>query len=515
MARTVNPTPQFFDSAGDPLVNGKLYFYMSGTSTDLTTYADVNLTIPNTQPLVLTADGRIPNAFFSGLARVVLTDKDDVQIWDRDPVGEGAIAGSIANWSSIVTYDNSDIVRGSDDSLYQSIQNGNINKDPVSNSDYWAEIRFVNVWNSFVTYSIDDIAQRGGFFYRSKTNDNMGNDPDGDTVNWGGTQSTDIADGSITLVKMEDMSQNEIIGRATVGTGSPQHLTAAQVRTILNVADGATANSTDAFLLARANHTGTQLMSTVSDAGALATLDDITLSLVTDSGALAALDTVGTSEIDALAVDTGQMADDAVTLDKMAGGTAGELISYDASGDPAAVGVGVASQVLTSNGPGLPPSMQDAAPAIILQQVYTSSNTLTTINTAIPRDDTVPTSSEGTQILSTAITPATTSSKILISVDIPVLGGNATVANDAGVCSVFRGTTCIGVGVTWQPDSNEDQMPPLSIQIEDSPASVSSQTYSVRFGRTDGVIYLNGDSTGSRVFGGAARFSMNLMEISS
>ena len=38
-----------------------------------------------------------------------------------------------------------------------------------------------------------------------------------------------------------------------------------EVRTDLNVADGATANSADATLLARANHTGTQASSTISD----------------------------------------------------------------------------------------------------------------------------------------------------------------------------------------------------------------------------------------------------------
>jgi hypothetical protein len=40
--------------------------------------------------------------------------------------------------------------------------------------------------------------------------------------------------------------------------------TPAQVRTTLNVADGATANSSDATLLARANHTGTQALSTIA-----------------------------------------------------------------------------------------------------------------------------------------------------------------------------------------------------------------------------------------------------------
>ena len=54
------------------------------------------------------------------------------------------------------------------------------------------------------------------------------------------------------------------------------------------------------------------------------------------------------------------IADDAVTLAKMASGTAGNLITYDASGDPTAVATGTATHVLTSNGAGAAPTFQAA-----------------------------------------------------------------------------------------------------------------------------------------------------------
>jgi|TARA_R110000824_G_scaffold175652_2_gene354348 hypothetical protein len=60
-------------------------------------------------------------------------------------------------------------------------------------------------------------------------------------------------------------------------------------------------------------------------------------------------------------VPTASIRDDAVTLAKLATGTDGELITWDASGDPAAVAVGTATHVLTSNGTGAAPTFQAAA----------------------------------------------------------------------------------------------------------------------------------------------------------
>ena len=53
--------------------------------------------------------------------------------------------------------------------------------------------------------------------------------------------------------------------------------------------------------------------------------------------------------------------DDAISLAKMAGGTDGQIITYDASGNPVAVGPGTDGQVLTSTGAGSPPAFEDAS----------------------------------------------------------------------------------------------------------------------------------------------------------
>ena len=76
------------------------------------------------------------------------------------------------------------------------------------------------------------------------------------------------------------------------------------------------------------------------------------------TGAKIAAGTVVASDIADGTVSTAKLADDAVTLAKMAAGTDGNVITYDASGNPAAVTTGTATHVLTSNGTGAAPTFQ-------------------------------------------------------------------------------------------------------------------------------------------------------------
>lgn len=73
------------------------------------------------------------------------------------------------------------------------------------------------------------------------------------------------------------------------------------------------------------------------------------------------------------------IAADGVSLDKMAPGVDGNLISYDANGDPAAVATGSSGEVLTSNGAGAAPTFQPVSASGGLQsmQVFTAGGTWT------------------------------------------------------------------------------------------------------------------------------------------
>jgi hypothetical protein len=75
-----------------------------------------------------------------------------------------------------------------------------------------------------------------------------------------------IEDDAITYAKLQNVSANNVLIGNDNGVGvDAQELTANEARTLLNVADGATANDSDANLKDRANHTGTQTAATISD----------------------------------------------------------------------------------------------------------------------------------------------------------------------------------------------------------------------------------------------------------
>ena len=66
-----------------------MFFFESGTNTQLETFADELQTIPNSHPVLCDAAGNTPNIFYDGSAKLVVLDENDVQYLERDPVGGG------------------------------------------------------------------------------------------------------------------------------------------------------------------------------------------------------------------------------------------------------------------------------------------------------------------------------------------------------------------------------------------------------------------------------------------
>ena len=99
------------------------------------------------------------------------------------------------------------------------------------------------------------------------------------------------------------------------------------------------------------------------------------------------------------------LTNDIVTLAKMAAGTDGNIISYDASGNPVAIATGNDGQVLTSTGAGSPPAFEALPGGGKILQVVNASKTQQTATTSQSFVDVG---------VSVAITPSASNSKILV-----------------------------------------------------------------------------------------------------
>ena len=190
-------------------------------------------------------------------------------------------------------------------------------------------------------------------------------------------------------------------------------------------------------------------------------------------------------------INTGSIADDAISLAKMASGTDGNVITYDASGNPAVVATGSDGQVLTSTGSGSPPAFEAVSGGKVLQVVTGSSeSSATTTSTTF--------ASTG---LTAAITPSATSSKIFVTCSFT--GSKNSDDNDAdwAYFSIHRGTTDLGgsngrgiVGHYNYISSSIDNHFPVNMVVLDSPSSTSELTYTVEYagsGTNDTIAFNN------------------------
>ena len=199
------------------------------------------------------------------------------------------------------------------------------------------------------------------------------------------------------------------------------------------------------------------------------------------------------------ALSTGHLSDDIVTEAKMANdaigfaelkaGTDGELITWDASGNPAAVAVGTATHVLTSNGAGAAPTFQAAAAGGLVKQIQSVSVDQDRSTTSTTRAD---------------ITDLTVTVTSLISSDKVLLTGVVSLGQGSSTYSSFvhldRGGTEIGQGasqgsrrrVHTGANPTNNVVTGVSINYLDSPSATGSVVYKVQFStESSGTAYVN------------------------
>lgn len=130
----------------------------------------------------------------------------------------------------------------------------------------------VTEWVAERTYNIDDFATYEGKLYKcALANTSAAGNAPGVGAEWtefvsgtgGGSTNLSATAGSTTVTVASDTGNDATLSSAsTIAAGV---MTAADKTKLDGIATGATANSADATLLNRANHTGTQAASTISD----------------------------------------------------------------------------------------------------------------------------------------------------------------------------------------------------------------------------------------------------------
>lgn len=98
MANQLYPIlPRVVDNNINAAPGAKLTFYVSGTTTPVTTYTTEACDVPHASPLVAASDGSLPAIWLaSGAAKVVVTDADGATLFTIDPVVATAGAGLTA-----------------------------------------------------------------------------------------------------------------------------------------------------------------------------------------------------------------------------------------------------------------------------------------------------------------------------------------------------------------------------------------------------------------------------------
>lgn len=141
----------------------------------------------------------------------------------------------------------------------------------------------------------------------------------------------------------------------------------------------------------------------------------------------------------------------------------------------------------------------------IINSVSAEYTTFTGFSVTIPTDDTIPQSSEGTQLLSVSITPSSATNKLRARYMFWAA------ASSIGVAALFNGGAN-AIQVTAGTMSTGSLMP-FSGEVEITAGTTSAVTISLRVGAQSGTMYVNGIITPSRLFGGASRAVLVVEEI--
>ena len=242
--------------------------------------------------------------------------------------------------------------------------------------------------------------------------------------------------------------------------------------------------------------------------------------------------------------------DNAVTLAKLSDGTQGGIIYYGASGAPTELAAGTVNKMLMSNGAGANPSWEyvdgtsirmgsDAQGDVLyfngtdyvrlgagtsgqflktngaganpawadvsltasgspVQTAIGTSTTGTNVTASTPVDNTIPQITEGTEIVTVAITPTNAGSTIIVE---GVLQYTSSTNGQNCVLHVHVDSDADAIFATLHEADSGDLIKNVPFMFSHAPGDTSAHTYRLRVGVSTGTAYVN------QRIGGTAAFS--------
>lgn len=224
--------------------------------------------------------------------------------------------------------------------------------------------------------------------------------------------------------------------------------------------------------------------------------------------------TVATANIEDLAVTTGKLAANAVTLAKASTAFVHDATQATAaSGDFALIADTDAANVVKK----VPlseiffPTTSNALAGSVVQVVNYQTSALQTGTTTLVADDTIPQNTEGNEFMTLAITPKSATNKLKITVN--AFTGMSTGIGTVTTMALFQDSTAdaIAATVTSAPQAHA----PISSTLVHymTAGTTSATTFKVRMGLNGvGTITFNGANSG-RLYGGVAASSITIEEI--
>jgi hypothetical protein len=145
----------------------------------------------------------------------------------------------------------------------------------------------------------------------------------------------------------------------------------------------------------------------------------------------------------------------------------------------------------------------------VVQVVNTTTGASATGTTTMPHDDTIPQNSEGTEYMTLAITPTSSSNKLLIE----WVANIATSAPMQMTTALFQDSTSNALAVLLEYNSNTNAGVVMSGKHYMAAGTTSSTTFKLRCASQNAATMTFNGYSGSRLYGGALASSITITEI--